>query len=177
MKKLVLKEEKIATVIHFIRGEKVILDYDLAMLYGVETRALKQAVKRNHKRFPLDFMFILTDKEIEFMVSQFVIPSKSKLGGAPPMAFTEQGVAMISGILNSQRAVQVNIMIMRTFVQIRKFFSVHSDLEKQFYAMQKKYDHQFQLVFEAIKMLTVEKRKPRKRIGFKIQTKEKLNDR
>lgn len=173
MKKLILKEEKIASYIHFIRGRQVILDFDLALFYGVETRALKQAVKRNLLRFPDDFMFVLKDKEVTLMVSQFVIPSKGKFGGALPMAFTEQGVAMLSGVLNSTRAVQVNIAIMRTFVQIRKFFSVHEEFEKEFYAMQEKYDNQFELVFEAIKMLTTEKYKPRKRIGFTIHRNDK----
>jgi hypothetical protein len=115
-----LKAETIADHIYFLRGHNVILDFDLASLYGVETRALKQAVRRNLRRFPMDFMFELSSEEIDFVVSQNVIPSKSFLGGAMPFAFTEQGVAMLSGILNSDRAIQVNIAIMRTFVHLRK---------------------------------------------------------
>lgn len=168
MKKLILKEEKVASFIHFIRGQQVILDFDLALLYGVETRVLKQAVKRNLIRFPADFMFVLKNKEVKLLVSQFVIPSKGKFGGAMPMAFSEQGVAMLSGVLHSPKAIEVNIAIMRTFVQIRKFLSLHEEFEKEFYEMQKKYDYQFALVFEAIKMLTTEKKKRRKRIGFNI---------
>ena len=102
MKKLILREEKIASFIHFVRGRQVILDFELALLYGVETRALKQAVKRNLLRFPADFMFVLTDKEARSLVSQFVIPSKGKFGGALPMAFSEQGVAMLSGVFIAQ---------------------------------------------------------------------------
>ena len=120
---IAIKEENIASHIYLIRGQKVMLDYDLAMLYGVETRALKQAAKRNAKRFPEDFMFVLTENEVNNLVSQNVIPSKSYLGGALPMVFTEQGVAMLSGILNSNRAIDVNIAIMRTFVQIRRWMS------------------------------------------------------
>ena len=102
--------------IFLVRGQKVILDFDLAELYGVETRALKQAVRRNLDRFPADFMFELSVAEIKNLVSQTVIPTRGKLGGATPMAFTEQGVAMLSSVLRSTRAVEVNIAIMRTFV-------------------------------------------------------------
>jgi hypothetical protein len=105
--------ESIINKILVVRNQKVILDKDLAVLYNVETRALKQAVKRNIKRFPSDFMFIFSKKEIEKMVSQNVIPSKSYFGGAAPFAFTEQGVAMLSSVLKSERAIEVNILIMR----------------------------------------------------------------
>lgn len=162
-----IKEENIASHIYFIRGEKVMLDYDLAMLYGVETRALKQAVKRNIKRFPEDFMFILSKDEVNNLVSQNVIPSKSYLGGALPMAFTEQGVAMLSGILNSERAVGVNIVIMRTFVQIRKWMISHKELAKKIEDMEKKYDEKFKIVFAAIKQLIKQETKPCSQIGFK----------
>lgn len=162
-----IKEENIASHIYFIRGEKVMLDYDLAMLYGVETRALKQAVKRNIKRFPEDFMFILSKDEVNNLVSQNVIPSKSYLGGALPMAFTEQGVAMLSGILNSERAVEVNIAIMRTFVQIRKWVISHKELAKKIEDMEKQYDEKFKIVFEAIKQLIKQETTPRSQIGFK----------
>jgi hypothetical protein len=111
--------EIITNKIHIIRNQKVMLDYDLAALYEVETRVLKQSVKRNIERFPEDFMFELTENEIEIVVSQFVIPSKSFLGGAKPFAFTEQGVAMLSGVLKSEKAIKINIAIMRTFVILR----------------------------------------------------------
>ncbi|MBC5836111.1 ORF6N domain-containing protein [Flavobacterium sp. F372] len=111
--------EIITNKIHIIRNQKVMLDYDLAALYEVETRVLKQSVKRNIERFPEDFMFELTENEIEIVVSQFVIPSKSFLGGAKPFAFTEQGLAMLSGVLKSEKAIKINIAIMRTFVILR----------------------------------------------------------
>ena len=111
--KLLVPAESVITKIVVIKNQKVILDRDLAALYGVETRALKQAVRRNIKRFPEDFMFQLGKKEIDQMVSQTVIPSKSYFGGANPMAFTEQGVAMHSSMLNSERAIKINIAIMR----------------------------------------------------------------
>ena len=143
----VIKEENIASHVYFIRSHNVILDFDLASLYGVETRALKQAVKRNLRRFPDDFMFELSETEIDFVVSQNVIPSKKYLGGATPFAFTEQGVAMLSGILNSDRAIQVNIAIMRTFVQLRKLISSHKDLVEKLNQFEKKYDEQLKMVF------------------------------
>jgi hypothetical protein len=136
-----------------LRGHRVLLDYDLASLYGVETRVLKQAVKRNLDRFPPDFMFELSAAEIEEAVSQNVIPRRDKLGGAVPMAFTEQGVAMLSGVLRSKRAVQVNIGIMRAFVRLRELLLSHADLARKLEALEKKYDGQFQLVFDAIRQL------------------------
>ena len=159
------KTDKIASQIHFIRGEKVMLDFDLSFLYGVETRSLKQAVKRNIDRFPGDFMFELKEDEIDFLVSQFVIPSKSKLGGAKPYAFTEQGVAMLSGILNSKRAIEVNIAIMRTFVQIRKLMQNNNELAKKINQLEKKYDENFRIVFDAIKQLIQTELKTDKKIG------------
>ena len=145
------------------------LDYDLAMLYGVETRALKQAAKRNAKRFPEDFMFVLTENEVNNLVSQNVIPSKSYLGGALPMVFTEQGVAMLSGILNSDRAIDVNIVIMRTFVQIRRWMSSHKELAKKVEELEKKYDEKFRIIFEAIKLLIKQENAPRSQIGFRTK--------
>ena len=147
-------------------AKKIMLDYDLAMLYGVETRALKQAVKRNVKRFPDDFMFVLTLDEVDNLVSQNVIPSKSYFGGALPMAFTKQGVAMLSGTLNSKRAIEVNIAIMRTFVQIRKWMNVRKELAKKIEELEKKYDRNFQIVFEAIKQLIKQENEPRSKMGF-----------
>ena len=138
-----IPQETIEGKILLIRGENVLLDCDLAALYGVETRVLKQAVKRNTKRFPEDFMFILKNSEVDNLVSQNVIPSKSRLGGALPMVFTEQGVAMLSGILNSDKAIEVNIAIMRTFVQIRKLMNNNKILAKKITDMEKNYDEKF----------------------------------
>ena len=168
----IIKEENIASHIYFLRGHNVILDFDLASLYGVETRALKQAVKRNLRRFPEDFMFALDENEIDFVVSQNVIPSKRYLGGAIPYAFTEQGVAMLSGILNSDRAIQVNISIMRAFVQLRQLISTHKDLIQKLSQIEKKYDEQFKIVFDALRQLIHKDSEPRKRVGYKDYDKE-----
>lgn len=162
-----LKETDIANYIYFIRGEKVMLDVDLARLYDTETRILKQAVRRNINRFPKDFMFVLTDKEVERVVSQNVIPSKSYFGGAFPFAFSEQGVAMLSSVLTSERAIHVNIAIMRTFVQLRKLLQSHKDLADKVDKLEQKYDNQFKIVFSALKQLIKEEGKPRSRIGYK----------
>ncbi len=170
----ILKEENIVNHIYFIRGEKLMIDVDLASLYGVETRVLKQAVKRNIKRFPEDFMFQLTDKEINWVVSQNVIPSKSYFGGAKPFVFTEQGIAMLSGILNSDRAIQVNIAIMRTFVQIRRLMQSHKDLADRIEKLEQKYDEEFKLIFNAIKQLIQKEAEPTRRIGYRTyETDEK----
>ena len=164
--------ERIANKIYFIRDTKVMLDRDLAELYGVETKVLKQAVRRNIKRFPNDFMLELTKDEFENLRSQFVT---SSWGGARylPMAFTEQGVAMLSTVLKSDRAIQVNIQIMRAFTQLRQMLSTHKDLKRKIESMEKKYDQQFQVVFEAIKQLLTEEDKPKKKIGFTAKEKQK----
>ena len=164
--------KNIQNKIHEIRNQKVMLDFDLAILYEVETRALKQAVKRNLDRFPEDFMFQLTDKEINTMVSQTVIPSKGVLGGATPMAFTEQGVAMLSSVLKSKKALQVNISIMRVFVAVKQMLLQNMDLSKKLEELEAKYNKQFSDVYEAINYLmdikkVEEKIKTRKQIGFK----------
>ena len=114
-----------------IRDHKVLLDFDLAELYNTETRTLKQAVRRNLNRFPEDFMFELTEEEVKDLVSQSVIPSKSKLGGAIPFAFSEQGVAMLSSVLNNEKAIEINIAIMRSFVSLRKFALKYEELTKR----------------------------------------------
>ena len=142
------------------------LDFDLAQMYGVETRALKQAVRRNKDHFPKDFMFILNLAEMKNMVSQNVIPSLKTLGGAKPMAFTEQGVSMLSSVLKSKRAVKVNISIMRAFVHMRQLLSSNKELSKKIEELEKKYDGQFGMVFDAIKSLIHQKQQPRERIGF-----------
>jgi len=142
------------------------LDFDLAELYGVETRALKQAVRRNLDRFPADFMFELSTPEIKNLVSQTVIPTRGKLGGATPMAFTEQGVAMLSSVLRSSRAVQVNIAIMRTFVRLREMLLSNAELARKLAALENKYDAQFKVVFDAIRELMLPPDPPRRKIGF-----------
>ncbi|MEW6262675.1 MAG: ORF6N domain-containing protein [Thermodesulfobacteriota bacterium] len=160
-----LPAETIAGRIHFIRGHRVMLDRDLAELYGVETRVLTQAVRRNMERFPDDFVFYLTLQELRNLISQSVT---SSWGGTrkPPMAFTEQGVAMLSSVLNSPRAIQVNIQIMRAFIHFRRALTAHEDLRRKIEAMEKKYDAQFKIVFDAIKQLLAPEPKPRKKIGF-----------
>ena len=152
--------------IFYVRNQKIMFDFDLAQMYGVETRALKQAVKRNPDHFPKDFMFVLNMTEVKKMVSQNVIPSRKLLGGAKPMGFTEQGVSMLSSVLKSKRAVKVNISIMRAFVQMRQLLEGNKELSKKISELEKKYDSQFKLVFDAIKTLIHQKQQPRERIGF-----------
>ena len=144
------------------------LDRDLAILYGVKTKALKQAVTRNIDRFPDDFMFKLNKKEFADWRSQFVTSKSGDMMGLrhPPMAFTEQGVAMLSSVLNSKRSIQVNIQIMRVFTKLRKMLSKHEDLKKKIEDMENNYDEQFRLVFQAIKQLLSEEDKPKHKIGF-----------
>src|SRR5438552_1335232 len=205
---IILKPENVARLVFFVRGEKVLLDADLAMLYGVEARALNQAVARNRKRFPADFMFQLTKKEFDHMRSQFVTTSRRALVNSSqavmssrkhrgrayrPYAFTEQGVAMLSSVLRSSRAVEVNIAIMRTFVQLRRIMDTNRDLARKIEALEEKYDEQhsvrgrrwvdcigrlvrrprdweiasqFAVVFEAIKQLITPTPEPPRRIGF-----------
>ena len=167
MSQIVPQQENLAKLVFLVRGEKVLLDADLAMLYGVATKVLNQAVKRNLDRFPADFMFQLTPEEWESMRSQFVTASRRNVG-ALPYAFTEQGVAMLSSVLRSQRAVEVNIAIMRTFVQLRRLMDSNRDLARRIEAMETRYDEQFSQVFDAIKQLIAEDktRKAKRPIGF-----------
>lgn len=164
--------ERIERAIIMVRGEKVMLSIELASLYDVEPRALIQAVKRNENRFPEDFMFQLTAEEWENLKSQFVI---SSWGGArtPPYAFTEQGVAMLSSVLNSDRAVQVNIGIMRAFVKLRQMLASNAELARKLAAMEKKYDAQFKVVFDAIRQLMSPPEKPKREIGFHVKHDDK----
>jgi hypothetical protein len=170
--------EIIQQKIYFIRGEKVMFDRDLAVLYGAETKVLNQAVKRNLKRFPSDFMFRLNKSEMQIWTSQIVIYNENlrsqfvtlKRGHNikyAPYVFTEQGVSMLSSVLNSERAIQVNIQIMRTFTKLRKMLMTYKELREKIETMEKKYDKKFRVVFEAIGMLIREDEKPKKRIGFK----------
>ena len=159
--------EKITGRIYLIRGHNVMLDRDLAELYQVETKVLKQAVRRNIDRFPGDFMFRLTGSEFKNWRSQFVTSKSDRMGlRYKPMAFTEQGVAMLSSVLRSKRAIQVNIQIMRAFTKLRRMLETHKELKKKLEEMEKKYDEQFQIVFEAIKQLIAEEEKPKKKIDY-----------
>jgi hypothetical protein len=171
--KAIIPSERILNRIYYIRDMKVMLDRDLAELYDVETRVLKQAVRRNISRFPDDFMFEMTKEEFENWRSQIVMSNEDKMGlRHAPMAFTEQGVAMLSSVLNSERAIQVNILIMRAFTKLRQMISSHEDLRRKIDAMEKKYDHQFKIVFDAIKKLVETHSKsetPKNKIGFKVK--------
>lgn len=153
-----------------IRGVRVMLDKDLAYLYKVKSIVLRQQVKRNKDRFPEDFMFQLTEEEIDIMVSQNVIPSRKYLGGHLPYAFTEQGVAMLSGILHSKRAVQVNIAIMRAFVKLRHIIATNKELMNKLNELERKiekHDVEIQSIFEAIRQLMAPPPEPpKRRIGF-----------
>jgi hypothetical protein len=179
---IILKPEDVAQLVFFIRGEKVMLDVDLAKLYGVTTKALNQAMRRNSSRFPDDFAFRLSRKEFDNMRSQIVTTSKNRPAmwsqivttsqkyrriDSLPMAFTEQGVAMLSSVLRSSRAVEVNIAIMRTFVQLRRLMDSNAGLARKIEGLEKKYDEQFAVVFAAIKQLIAPPEPPKPRIGFK----------
>lgn len=143
------------------------LDSDLAELYGVETKVFNQAVKRNLRRFPADFMFRLTQEEIESLRSQFVTSNEGRGGRRyAPYVFTEQGVAMLSSVLNSERAIEVNIAIMRAFVKLREMLGTHKELAQKLAEMEKKYDAQFRVVFEAIRELMKPPPVPTRKIGF-----------
>lgn len=151
--------EEINSKIYSVRGTQVMLDRDLAKLYQVENRVLKQAVKRNIERFPSDFLFVLSNDEIDFLVSQGVIPSKKHLGGAKPYAFTEQGVASLSCILNSQIAIEINISILRAFVNMRKFLQNKSSIFQRVSQIEQKllsYDDNFEKIFNAIEQKQIQ---------------------
>jgi hypothetical protein len=159
-------EELVDRRIYVIRDQRVMLDRDLAELYGVKAIALRQQVKRNMDRFPKDFLFQLHAREIRSLVSQNVIPDERSLGGFKPYAFTEQGVAMLSSVLTSKRALQVNIAIMRAFVRMREMLIDHQDLLRKIEDMELRYDDKFQEVFDAIRALTEPPDLPRRPIGF-----------
>jgi ORF6N domain len=169
----VVATERIERLILLIRGHKVILDADLADLYGVETRALTQAVKRNLNRFPADFMFQLSDEEAKLLRSH-IVTSKNRRGGRRylPYAFTEQGVAMLSGVLNSERAVEVNIEIMRAFVRLREMLLNHKDLAHKLDALERKFeshDVHIRSLFEAIRQLMTPPEPNKRKIGFLVK--------
>ena len=154
--------------VRIIRGDKVILDVDLAELYGVEVKRLNEQVRRNLNRFPADFMFQLTKQEFKDLKSQFA--TSNQWGGrrTPPYAFSEQGVAMLSSVLHSTQAVQVNIEIMRTFVRLRRMLSSHADLAERLEVLEQKYDSQFRAVFDAIRQLMTSDVSEKDSIGFKL---------
>lgn len=166
----VVPTERIENKIYFLRGKKVMFDKDLAELYGVTTKRLNEQVRRNNSRFPKDFMFQLTKEES--LRSQFATLEKQGRGRYSkylPHVFTEQGVAMLSSVLNSERAIQVNIQIMRTFTRLKDLLRTHASLRRKIEALEKKYDHQFRAVFDAIKQLMEEpvpEEKPKRKIGF-----------
>ena len=155
--------------IFLIRKQKVMLDHDLADLYAVPTKVLKQAVTRNIRRFPDDFMFVLTAHEHQILRSQIVTSRSSGWGGTryAPMAFTEQGVAMLSSVLNSERSIEVNIQIMRAFVRLLQLLATNAGLARKLEALEQKYDSQFRVVFDAIRALMQEPEKPKRSIGFR----------
>jgi len=166
MTKNLIVQEIIEQKIYLIRGHKVMLDRDLAVLYGVPTFRLNEQVKRNKKRFPGDFMFQLTREENNSLRSQFAILTEKKYDIYRPYAFTEQGVAMLSSVLNSERAIQVNIQIIRTFIKLRRLLATHKDLLKKIEEMEKRYDKQFRIVFQVIRGLADAPKEPKRKIGF-----------
>jgi ORF6N domain len=180
---------RIEQKILLLRGEKVMLDRDLAELYGVETKVLNQAVKRNLERFPADFMFQVSKEEAAQILRSQIVTLNAETASEPlktksslrsqivtlkrgehrkfrPYVFTEQGVAMLSGVLNSPRAIQTNLAIMRAFVQLRQLLATNADLSRKLATLEGKYDQQFRVVFDAIRALMTEKKKPRREIGF-----------
>ena len=162
-----LRAENIHQRILTIRGVRVMQDADLAELYDIQTKAFNQAIQRNMDRFPEDFMFQLTEEEFSGLRSQFVTSKKGRGGRRYlPYVFTEQGVAMLSGVLNSHRAVQVNIAIMRAFVRMRETMASHRELSKRLNALEKTYDALYRVVFDAIRALMEPPKTPRRRIGF-----------
>jgi len=165
--KSIIPVERIEKAILLIRNQKVILDADLAELYEVETRVLVQVVKRNLERFPEDFMFQLSREEFNILRSQSVMSSNWGGRRYPPYAFTEHGVAMLSSVLRSQRAVHVNIEIIRAFIRLRKMLVSHEALARKLETLEEKYDTQFQEVFEAIRRLMVPPEPQRRAIGFR----------
>lgn len=165
--KSVIPSSVIESKILLIREKKVMLDRDLAKLYGVGTKALNQAVKRNVERFPPDFMFQFTAAEMKNWMSQIVTSNREKMGiRRCPYAFTENGVAMLSGVLNSRRAVLVNIEIMRAFTRLREMIQSHKKIWEKIEAMERNYDSKFKIVFDALRKLLTPFEPPKRRIGF-----------
>jgi hypothetical protein len=165
--------EDLIQQIFYLRGKKVMFDYDLATLYDMETRVLKQQVRRNLDRFPNDFMFELTRNEWEEVITNCDnLSVYSRYKPFPPFAFTEQGVAMLSSVLRSKRAISVNIVIMRAFVQLRQLLESNKELVQRIDELEGKYDKQFQIVFDAIRKMIRQENEPREKIGYRIQGSE-----
>jgi len=167
-----MPSERIVSKILLIRNKKVMIDRDLAKLYKVETKQLKRAVRRNITRFPNDFMFQLNKRETEILRSQI---GASSWGGTrySLMVFTEQGVAMLSSVLNSERAIRVNIQIIRTFAKLRELLTTNKNLKQKIESIEKKYDKQLKLIFEAMRELLTEEERPKKEISFKYKKQKK----
>lgn len=177
MKQDIIPAARIAQSIYLLRGQKVLLSQDLAALYGVPVKALNQAVKRHAARFPADFLFQLTSEEFDNLKSQFVTSSWGGLRRALPYAFTEQGVAMLSSVLRSARAVKVNIAIMRAFVTLRETLETNRELARKFAELEKhvgKHDDEIAAIIDAIRQLMAPPRKPRREIGFHVREKAPL---
>ncbi|MBF0570799.1 MAG: ORF6N domain-containing protein [Candidatus Omnitrophica bacterium] len=167
-----ITQERIAQKIFIIRDKRIMLDKDLAELYDVKPIRLREQVKRNIKRFPPDFMFQLNEEEVHMMVSQNAIPSIQRLGGHLPYAFTEHGILMLSSVLNNDKAIEVNIQIMRTFTKLRELMLVHKDLRIKIEELEKKCNAQFKIVFDALRKLIDPPQKPKTPIGFVLPPKE-----
>lgn len=171
----VIPQETLVNKIYFLRNEKVMLDKDLALLYGVKAIRLREQVKRNLLKFPKNFMFQLTEKEVEIMVSQNAIPSKGHLGGTLPYAFTEHGVLMLANVLKSERAVQVSIKLIELFVKLREMLVTHTELKLEIEKIKKKidnHDKNIEIVFRYFDELLKNKEKPRKKIGYRFPLKK-----
>ncbi|MEI9912297.1 MAG: ORF6N domain-containing protein [Bacteroidota bacterium] len=175
-KELMIPDELVMNKIYLIRGKKVMLDRDLAGLYDVETKRLKEAVRRNIDRFPEDFMFEMTSEELENWRSQFATSNSEKMGlRHPPFCFTEQGVAMLSSVLNSETAILVSIQVIRVFTKMRELLLTHKDILLQLEKMEKKltsHDEDIQLIFKYLKQLLNPPQLPRQKIGFKRKNEE-----
>jgi phage regulator Rha-like protein len=173
---IIIPQEVLINKFYFLRNEKVMIDRDLASLYGVKSIRLREQVKRNITKFPKHFMFQLTEQEVEILVSQNAIPSKGHLGGTLPYVFTEHGVLMLANVLRSDRAIQVSIRIIELFVKLREMLVTHSELKLEIERIKKKidnHDKNIELVFQYFDELIEKKEKPRKPIGYKMPKKKK----
>lgn len=171
---LPIPREKIERRILLIRGQKVMLDSHLAELYAVSTKRLNEQVRRNLRRFPDDFMFQLTKVEYDALRSHFATlkPGRGRHRKYLPLVFTEQGVAMLSSVLNSERAIAVNIEIIRAFVRLRELLATHRDLARKLDELERKYDRQFRVIFDAIRQLMIPPEKGKQQIGFRVRESE-----
>ncbi|MGQ0739727.1 MAG: ORF6N domain-containing protein [Bacteroidota bacterium] len=175
-KALLIPDELVMNKVYLIRGQKVMLDRDLSELYGVSTKAFKQAIKRNSDRFPEDFMFEMTPEELKNWRSQFVTSNSDKMGlRYPPFCFTEQGVSMLSGVLNSETAIRVHIQIIRVFAKMRELLLTHKYILLQLEKIEKKlagHDEDIQVIFQYLKQLLNPPQPPRNRVGFRRKNEE-----